>query len=168
MPSYFDQFRRAESSEQCEAVCAHIRQGGFSVFREFLEEFQEMLKRYEDADKQSVGELLSRARRRFPDPGRISPAWQTVWDDFEEIVKYKNIALETVPPAERAGEWQIVLDNPYVHQQVVCYPGLSFIEAAYLYGYFHPGLQKNEYIRLQKIQTLLYDHGRAADLSDAP
>ena len=51
------------------------------------------------------------------------------------------------------------MDNPYTNENIVCYPGLSFIEAAYLYSYFMVNLAKNEYIRLQKVVNLLISSG---------
>jgi len=164
LSTLFHRFCEAESDEQCARVQEELLHGGFSAFRTFVDDFHELLKRYEDADMESVKRLVDKAKRLIPDPGKISPAWQQLWPNFEQIVAYKNMAMQTVPESERDGEWQIVMDNPFVHSQVVCYPGLQFIEAAYLYGYFHPGLEKNEYIRLQKVVTLLYDHGRASVL----
>ena len=51
------------------------------------------------------------------------------------------------------------MDNPLVVQEVVCYPALTFGDAAYLYAYFRPQLEKSEYIRLQKIQTVIQEIG---------
>jgi hypothetical protein len=67
--------------------------------------------------------------------------------------------LETVPPDQRGGEWQVILDNPHTIQEIVCHPGLTFDDAAYLFSYFRPGLERNEYIRLQKIQNMIVQVG---------
>jgi hypothetical protein len=160
MSTLFKQFRKASTEEQCKTIQQQLQTGGFSLFREFVDEYLEFIKAYTDEGKEEIHVLLDKSKRFFPDPGSFSPAWQTLWEDYGMIVKYKNIAMETVPANEREGEWQVILDNPYINQQVVCYPGLDFLEACYLYGYFHPGLENNEYLRLQKIQTLLYNHGQ--------
>lgn len=158
----FQRFCEANQEEQSRALQHEITEGGFSIFREFVDEFLELLKRYEDPQQNLVLQYLEKAKRLIPDPGSISPAWQKLWEEYEEIVKYKNLAMERISVEERPGEWQVIMDNPFVNQQVVCYPGLTFIEAAYLYGYFHPGLENNEYLRLQKVQTLLMNHGQEA------
>lgn len=155
----FQRFCKAVQEEQHLALQQEIHEGGFSVFREFVDDFLELLKRYEDPQKDLVLQYLEKAKGLVPDPGSISPAWQKLWEEYEEIIRYKNLAIERIAPEERPGEWQVILDNPYINQQVVCYPGLTFIEAAYLYGYFHPGLVQNEYLRLQKVKTLLMNHG---------
>ena len=160
MNTRFHQFWKAASDEECLAIRQELESGGFAAFREFLDDFRDLLKRYTDRDKEQVQACLEKAKRWFPDPGAFSPAWQNVWEQYAEIIRYKNVAMEAVPEPERDGEWQIVIDNPYKHQPIVCYPGLQFIEAAYLYGYFHPDLEKNEYLRLQKIHTVLFDHGK--------
>jgi hypothetical protein len=106
-----------------------------------------------------VREALSKARRILPQPGRLSPSWEHLWEQMERWLADKEEVLRQVPREARDGEWQIVMDNPYSHDAVVCYPGLPFIEAAFLYAYFRAGLKKNEYIRLQKVVNLIMTYG---------
>jgi len=132
-----------------------IEEGGYDAFRAFIDEWERTLK---EAGEDRFGELeewLGWCRAAFPRPVRFSPVWQAVWDELGERLRWKKYAFEAVPPGEREGEWQILLDNPYAHQGIVCYPGLSFMEAAYLFGYFKPTLTGNEYMRMQKIVNLL-------------
>lgn len=159
MNTRFHQFCNTSGEKQLLSLQQDILKGGFSVFRQFIEDFGEELKRYEDEQKNDIQSILDKCKRWFPNPGSISPAWQTIWEDYQSIITYKNKALEAISLDQRDGEWQIIMDNPFTNQQVVCYPGLSFIEAAYLYGYFYRGLEKNEYLRLQKIDTLLIAEG---------
>jgi hypothetical protein len=67
--------------------------------------------------------------------------------------------LSCIPAEDRAGEWQVLIDNPYVPQQVVCYPALTFLDAAYMYGYFQRELKPHECLRLQKVTHLLIKNG---------
>lgn len=156
----FQRFCEANEDEQLRSIQQDILSDGFSAFRQFVESFGDKLKRYEDDEKHHVQTILDKCKHWFSEPGSISPAWQTIWQEYQCIITYKNEALESVSPEQRQGEWQILMDNPYTNQQIVCYPGLQFIEAAYLYGYFHHELEKNEYIRLQKIETLLVAQGK--------
>jgi hypothetical protein len=155
----FEQFEQAKSEQQLLTVVKEIHEGGYSSFRDFLEGFREKLKSFDDSDAEEVTALVEKAESLLPEPVSLSPSWENVWQELKETASYKIKALHTIPAQEREGEWQIVMDNPYTNQEIVCYPALSFLEAAYLYGYFRPTLKKNEYIRLQKIQNLLLDYG---------
>jgi hypothetical protein len=106
--------------------------------------------------------LLDKAKRLFPTPVLFSPSWDKVWSELEQIITHKAKILQAVPPEERDGEWQIVMDNPATIQEVVCYPGLTFLDAVYLFAYFRPQMEKNEYLRLQKVQTLFLQLGSDA------
>jgi hypothetical protein len=148
-----------EAGADEQALAQQLREGGYAALRSLIEEVQERIKRFEDEEAEETLRLIEAAARLAPEPGRVSPAWQTVWEDLRTMAQQKIKALRTVPPEERDGEWQVILDNPYVHQQIVCYPGLSFLEAAYLFGYFKTDLKRNEYVRLQKIVTVIMDFG---------
>ncbi|QMV44625.1 hypothetical protein [Cohnella cholangitidis] len=133
---------------------------GYFAFYTFIEDFRNGLKNYSDVEADKLRMKISRARSLFPAPERFSPSWSAVWDEFELISLAKNEALATIPANRREGEWQVLLDNPYSHQQVVCYPGLGFLEAAYMYGYFQRELKPNEVLRLQKVTDLIRTNGR--------
>jgi len=167
--SLFQQYMRAGSEETEQTLIDRVENGGFSAFYGWIEGFRDGLKSYSDDDIPLYGRKLARARTLFPRPGRISPSWSAVWDEFDLIFARKNEALSAVPADGRDGEWQILLDNPYSPQQVVCYPGLGFLEAAYLYGYFQLELKPNEVLRLQKISELIAVNGNkeASLLPDA-
>ena len=75
------------------------------------------------------------------------------------MLHWKVYVYRKVPPGDREGEWQILMDNPYTNQEVVCYPGLTFDDAANLFAYFRPNLVKNEYLRMQKVSTAITEHG---------
>ncbi|MFC4597908.1 hypothetical protein [Cohnella hongkongensis] len=163
--SAFHQYMQAEPEELEQTHSEEIASKGYFSFYRFIEDFREGLKTYSDDDIPLYRRKLTRARELFPNPQRFSPSWGGVWDEFELIFGVKNDVLASIPPLQREGEWQIVLDNPYSHQPVVCYPGLPFLEAAYLYGYFQRELKPNELLRLQHVASLLSVRGsRSASL----
>jgi hypothetical protein len=161
----FVRFTELSTPEEEHAYREAMVTAGYYAFFSFAEDFREALKRYGDAEIASMCERLAAGRRLFPHPGRFSPSWEELWDEFDAIYKAKNDALTAVPADARDGEWQVVIDNPHTPQQVVCYPGLSFLDASYMYAYFQRGLKPSEYLRLQKVSHLLVTNGdRAASI----
>ncbi|MBP1963949.1 hypothetical protein [Paenibacillus aceris] len=144
----------AEAAYQQE-VCAE----GYAGFRRLLDGLTEAIKAAADADIPNLERALNKAGRLFPEPVQFSPSWACIWAELGATLAAKRHVLSSIPPAERTGEWQVIMDNPQVVQEVVCYPGLDFHDAAYLYAYFRPQLEKSEYIRLQKIQTVIQELG---------
>lgn len=158
MKNPFEQFKEAHTEQQLREVQQQITSEGFSTFIKFLDGFTEFTKKYTDNQSEEVLTLLNKAKQLFPRPGQFSPSWSQVWDEFENIVQVKTRIFQKIPASERLGEWQVIMDNPFTSQEVVCYPALTFIEAIYLYAYFLPQMEKNEYLRLQKVQTLIMEH----------
>ncbi|UJF33482.1 hypothetical protein [Paenibacillus hexagrammi] len=152
-------FEKMQTVEELTAFQAGITRQGFSGFKPFLDSFTELLKTAKDGDLERIEALLAKACHLFPEPAAFSPSWETVWQQLSDSAAAKRQVLQTVAESEREGEWQIIMDNPHAVQEVVCYPGLSFQDAAYLYAYFRPQLEKSEYIRMQKIQTLIQETG---------
>lgn len=155
----FDLFADATTETERSAFQESIRRGGFTAFRLFLDGFREQLKRYEDHESAKMSRLVALAKELFPQPQLFSPAWAQIWEEYELILTYKQTVLETISADQRDGEWQIILDNPYTNSDLICYPGLSFMEGAYMYAYFRTDLKNNEYIRLQKIQNVIMAFG---------
>ncbi|WP_051620417.1 hypothetical protein [Paenibacillus sp. UNC451MF] len=147
------------SEEELVLFKQSIDEGGYSAFHMLLEGFKHKLKQFQERDEKSTFSWIAKARQLFPNPEHFSPSWSNVWDEMQEIASIKTKLLRTISPEERDGEWQLILDNPHTIQEVVCHPGLTFDEASYLYSYFRPGLQKNEYIRLQKIKSMVMEVG---------
>ncbi|MBB6669222.1 hypothetical protein [Cohnella nanjingensis] len=140
-------------------------QAGYYAFFAFLEEFRAFLRAYGDDGIAEASSRIALARRLFPEAERISPSWARIWTEFERIAAGKNEAMAAVSPLERPGEWQVLIDNPHLPQQVVCYPDLAFLDAAYAYGYFSLELKPNENLKLQKTMTALLAQGdRSASL----
>lgn len=91
----------------------------------------------------------------LPNPGQVSPSWANIWKEYDSIIRTKRFVLGSIPAAAREGEWQVLLDNPHSNQNIAVYPGLTFMEAIYMFAYFRSDMMPSEYIRLQKIDTLL-------------
>ncbi len=155
----FETFVQAQTREQQSELRAMLQQGGYPAFYRFLDQFRAYLKAFGDGQAEEARGLIEKARRTMPEPGKISPAWTYIWDQFEAMVQHKVKIFEQVPAETRDGEWQILIDNPYMNREVACYPGLTFQDAAYIYAKFRPELENNEYIRLQKIQTHITEFG---------
>lgn len=155
----FDLFVKAASEEELQQFRQTVVEGGFTPFRLFLEGFRDKLKQFEDGECERVNQWIATAKRLFPEPGRFSPSWAEIWNEFEQIAQVKQTVLESIVGPEREGEWQILIDNPYTNSDLVCYPSLSFLEGAYMYAYFRTDLKQNEYIRLQKIQNVIMAFG---------
>jgi hypothetical protein len=140
-------------------VKAFVEKEGYSAFRKLIEEFKDAVKLAEEGQFDEVASRIEIAERLFPEPADFSPTWQKVWRELRDMLHWKAYAYKSIPVSGRSGEWQILMDNPFTNQEVVCYPGLSFHEAAYLFGYFRPTMVQNEYIRMQRVETLLTENG---------
>jgi hypothetical protein len=156
---WFERFSAADTAEEQARVCEAVQAQRYPAFYPIVEGFHALLKSFDDEDIARVEKLLRRGRELFPEPAAFSPSWELLWKELEQTAAYKKEALASIPNGDRNGEWQVLMDNPYTHQDVACYPALSFMEAVYLYGYFRQKLEKNEYVRLQKIQTLIMNNG---------
>ncbi|MDP5274130.1 hypothetical protein [Chengkuizengella axinellae] len=158
-----DLFESAKTTSEYEQVKELMKLKGYSGFSQFLYWMKEQLKSYDESNALSAKELLNKAITIFPNPKEFSPSWVNEWIQLEKIMEFKNEVLTQVPQEKRDGEWQVVMDNPYTNEAVVCYPALSFIEAAYLYGFFRLDLKNNEYIRMQKVEELIVFKGNDED-----
>jgi hypothetical protein len=136
-----------------------VEKEGYSAFRVLVDQLETALKQCEEGTFDDLAGRLAACEQLFPEPALFSPTWQNVWQELQTKLRWKRHAYETVPVPKREGEWQILMDNPFTNQEVVCYPGLSFVEASYLFGYFKPALEKTEYLRLQKIVTAVVETG---------
>lgn len=153
-------YRSLTSNEKRAAFRCAMEAKGYSAFFAFVEDFRAMLKSYDESDQQAIGQLLQHSRADFPDPQRFSPSWAGIWNEFDNLYAEKNGVMRDIPVQERDGEWQVLIDNPYLPHHVVCYPALAFADAAYSYAYFQKDLKPNELLRLQKVSHVLVTSGR--------
>ena len=140
-----------------------LRGEGFTAVRRFLDDFRGFLREFGDAEGVHADELLRLGRLAVPEPGRISPSWAYIWQEYDGIVRTKRRLFRQIASAARDGEWQVLLDNPYSNQNIAVYPGLTFLEAAYMFAYFRTDMTNNEYIRLQKVETVVTVTGADKD-----
>ena len=162
-------YRSLTTDEQRTAFRQAMEAKGYSAFFAFVEDFRNVLKSYDEIDRDAVGLIIRRSRDDFPEPGRFSPSWAHIWDEFDNLYAAKNSVMDDIPASARDGEWQVLIDNPYLSHQVVCYPALAFVDAAYTYAYFQKDLKPNEILRLQKVSHVHVMTGRkeASMLPDA-
>lgn len=158
MKNPFIKFKESTTNEELRSIQQQIYTEGFSTFFKYLDGFTEMIKKYPEDQVDEIKSLLKTAKQLFPHPNQFSPSWKHVWEEFEGIVQVKTRIFNKIPVIDRSGEWQVIMDNPFTSQEVVCYPSLTFIDAIYLYAYFLPKMENNEYLRLQKVQTLIMEH----------
>lgn len=164
----FNQLVQAESDEHLDALRRFFQDKGFSAFRGFLDEFHTYIKKLQDGQSDEAYALIDKARRMMPQPEKLSPSWAGIWDQLARMIEFKLKALREIPADVRDGEWQVLVDNPYMNREVACYPALDFEEASYLYAKFRPTLEHHEYIRIQKIQTHLTEFGNRDEKVPGP
>ncbi|QYR19041.1 hypothetical protein KZ483_13755 [Paenibacillus sp. sptzw28] len=152
---HFQQLLELDNESSAASFGSQLREGGFTAVRRFLDDFRDYLRRFEDDDGERAAALLQFARTALPEPGRISPSWAYIWQEFDSIIRTKRHVFGSIGHTLRSGEWQVLLDNPYSNQNIAVYPGLTFIEAVYMFAYFRTDLTNNEYIRLQRIDTVM-------------
>jgi hypothetical protein len=155
----FEQFQLAATIEEYNELRTMFEHGGYSLFSQMLEGLKEYLVTCDETMLDQAKQLITKGRVIVPQPVVISPSWEKVWGEMDRLIFHKGEVLHSIPLAEREGEWQIVMDNPFTNEGISCYPALSFSDAAYLYAYFRKDLRKNEYIRLQKIINVVMSHG---------
>jgi len=155
----FKQFLEAETEQQTAELQETMNKAGYSLFYDFLDSFKKHIHLFRDEEAEQMKALVAKARKILPNPGAISPSWTYIWDKLDNMINYKVRVLLAVAPDDRNGDWQVLIDNPSTNREVACYPGLTFYDAAYVYAQFRPELEKNEYIRMQKIQTHITEFG---------
>ncbi|HEX7055727.1 MAG TPA: hypothetical protein VF260_00845 [Bacilli bacterium] len=153
MANLLEQLEAAKTYEDLKQWRISIRKGGYTAFSTFLQLLQEKMKQYGDDEAKTILRTIRKGKRTLPRPRRISPAWDGLWERLLATAQQKAEILQTVPVDKREGEWQILINNPYVMDKLTCHPGLNFYEAAYFYGLFRQDLKKNEFMRLQQVQN---------------
>ncbi len=155
----FELFLNAETEQQSVEFQDWMNKTGYALFYDFLESFKKHIKLFRDEEAEQMKLLVAKARTMLPNPGALSPSWTYIWDKLDNMITYKVRVLQAVAEQDRNGDWQVLIDNPSTNREVACYPGLTFYDAAFLYAQFRPELERNEYIRMQKIQTHITEFG---------
>jgi hypothetical protein len=156
---WLDEIQSSTSNQQLVEIGNRIKGAGYTGFYEIQDYIRESFKRTDEANLNEFNELVNKIKTAVPNPGEISPSWEYFWRDLDRMTHLKDKVFNEVHADTREGEWQVIIDNPFSHDNVACYPMLSFLEGVYLYCYFSLNLKKNEYLRLQKIASLVTMHG---------
>src|SRR5690349_15040200 len=113
--SWFDRFANA-AGDDCALVGSEIIRGGYSAFSDLLDGLKRLMAEAQEEQALRLEELVLKGRKMIPDPGAISPSWETIWEDFDRYIAYKLEAMARVAASDREGEWQIVMNNPYTNE----------------------------------------------------
>ncbi|MBO8171186.1 MAG: hypothetical protein H0Z33_04745 [Bacillaceae bacterium] len=146
--------------EQMLAEAVHtMTSEGFSGVRSLIYRLKQELEDVDEPDFAWMDRQLEKGRKWIPDPETYSPSWKGIWDVMEQEFTLKKKAYDRVPPADREGEWQIVINNPFSTEGVICHTDLTFPRAAYLFGHFRRNLHRHELIKFQKAMTVFRETG---------
>ena len=137
----------------------YLQAEGYKAVQTVIFYLEKELRSAGEAELQTWGEAFERARTAVPNPGQYSPSWREIWDELAAAQQEKQRVFEQISPEERSGVWQVMFNNPYSTDGVVCHQGLSLVEAAYLYAEYRYNLKKNEHVYLQKVQTYVAEIG---------
>jgi hypothetical protein len=157
---WIETIQNASNDSELLQIGESLKTAGYIGFYEVQDYIREQFKRYEESDIEAFQTLVNKVKIAVPSPGEISPSWTYFWIEIEKMMALKARVFSEVSKEIRDGEWQVIIDNPFSHDNVACYPQLSFLEGVYLYCYFHLNLKKNEYVRLQKILSAIMMHGQ--------
>jgi hypothetical protein len=156
---WVESLKDLSSNEELQRFGGEIKAAGFSGFYEIQDYIRDTFKRYDESSMNDFILFINQVKIAVPNPGEISPSWTKFWLEIDRMIEIKNGLFSQVTIDNRDGEWQVIIDNPFSHDNVACYPMLSFLEGTYLYAYFYLNLKKNEYVRLQKITNVVMTHG---------
>ncbi|RXZ81834.1 hypothetical protein EBB07_12510 [Paenibacillaceae bacterium] len=109
---HFNVFRTLQTAQEAAQFGSRLVAQGFAAMRIFLDDFRSFLRTFEDDELSEAYRLIQLAESALPHPGRLSPSWTAVWQEFRAIIHCKAELLACVAPISRSGEWQVLLDNP--------------------------------------------------------
>lgn len=155
----YQDLKKSISTEMFSEEVKKFTSRGFSGVHDLIYRIRYEMRHAEEVQMGELQELLKELRKAIPEPGQFSPSWKKIWDELDEEWIIKMKVYRTVKPQDREGEWQVIFNNPYSTEGVICHTDLSFAEAAYLYAHFRRSLSQNEMIKLQKALTVLREVG---------
>lgn len=155
----FQFFEQATDAGEKAALKTFMDEGNYSHFSVIVNQMRERIRHADEQQLDKLSGLIDKGEQIFPEPEKYSPSWDGLWQDYRTLVDYKASVLRSVPEQDRDGEWQVLMDNPFTTEGIVCYTSLGFLEAAYMFAYFRQGLQKTEHLRLQKVVNKLVYQG---------
>lgn len=140
---------------EVQELATYLQTEGYKAVQTVIFYLEKKLRAAGEAELKTWGDAFERARAAVPNPGQYSPSWREIWDELAAAQQEKQLVFRRISPEERSGVWQVIFDNPYSTDGVVCHPGLALEDAAYLYAGYRYHVKKNEHVYLQKVQTYL-------------
>jgi len=159
MTTWFTQFIELKTEEEKNEFRKNITKIGYSAINQWLHSFNDMLKKMSENEFKQVESWLELGKEILPDLSSISPAWENKWKELFDLYQAKTEIYNQIPVEERAGNWQVLFDNPNTTDGIVCQPNIAFSEATYLYAKYQLGLKKAEVLQLQKVTISITRNG---------
>lgn len=153
MDIWFERMTSLENEQESEQFVKEIQEQGFMALNNLINSFYEKIKEMEDKEFKQVEIWIQLGKDLLPDLATFSPTWSNTWKNLQTIFERKVEFYSQVPLAEREGEWQVLFDNPFITDDIVCNSNLKFAEATYLIAKYLLNLKKSEIVKLQKVIT---------------
>ncbi|TCS84460.1 hypothetical protein [Tepidibacillus fermentans] len=163
MSKWFDDFKKLTTKEEKKVYKQTVEQGGFAVFNELIRSFHEELKKLDENGFEQMQDWIELGKELFPELYRFSPTWEYFWDEITQLYQNKQEFYQIVPKEERDGEWQVLFDNPFSTEGIVCHTDKNFAEATYLAAKYQLSMKKAEILKLQKVSNTIIKRGKYFD-----
>ncbi|MFX0559830.1 hypothetical protein TEPIDINF_001236 [Tepidibacillus infernus] len=159
MNKWFEQFTQLSLEEEKIEFKNKLEAVGFTAMNQLIQDFYEKLKNMDELEFDQIKKWLQWGSELFPNLSVISPSWENTWQDLAKIYDVKVGYFMEIPKEQRDGEWQVLFDNPFSTEGVVCHPRKTFNEATYLAAKYQLYMKKAEIVELQKIQLCYMKRG---------
>lgn len=157
--TWFRSFINISSDAEKVAFKKEIEGTGFSALNQFINSLYDKVKNMDEKEFKEVKNWLELSKELLPDLSLYSPAWQDTWKELFYLYDTKVEIYSAVSNEERKGEWQVLFDNPFSTEQIVCHTNKTFTDAAYLTAKYQFKLRRAEYIKLQKVISVITKKG---------
>ncbi len=159
MTAWFESFIRISSPSEELAFKDSIEDVGFSAVNQWIHSLHNTLKKMDEKEFVQVKQWLELGKGLLPNLKSFSPSWEETWNDLFHIYHLKVDFYSKISMEERNGEWQVLYDNHFSTDGIVCHSNNSFAEATYLAAKYQLHLKKAEYVKLQKVVTSIVSKG---------
>jgi len=159
MRNWFDEFKNVTTDDEKKSFQQAVEQSGFSAMNEMTRSFHTELKKMDRQGFESMKDWIELGKELFPDLIRFSPTWEYFWKEVTQLYQYKVEYYELVSEEEQEGEWQVLFDNPFSTEGIVCNPNKNFAEATYLAAKYQLSFKKAEILKLQKVAHTIIKNG---------
>lgn len=159
MVVWFNRFIQISDDTEKNQFRENMTEAGFSAVNQWLRSFYDHVKNMDEQGFKSMREWLELGKEVLPELGQFSPSWQNTWQELFDLYQIKTEAYASIPDEQRDGEWQVLFDNPFSTDGIVCHSNKTFAEATYLFAKYRLTLKKAEYVKLQKVVTSMVQKG---------